>query len=131
MSKPLQTFKLLRGIHDESIIEVKDKDGNIISPAVKKTYKRGDVFQSSWDLLSLNGGGGAGRKFELVAGVPTAPQTGSSPSPQEGTPVVDHRATLEGMNLEELRAFAEAEEIPLQGVKTKAAIIDTILAFGQ
>jgi hypothetical protein len=124
-----QTFKILRGTHDESIPEQRDKDGNVTHPGVKRTFRAGDVFESEYDLLKLNAPGC--QKFALLSGqvpVQTLPQEPAQPA---ATPAVTTkegiRSTLEGMSVKELRDMAAAEEIDVTGLSRKEDLINALV----
>lgn len=120
-------------------------------------YLKGTVFESDKDMLVHNAPGHK-PKFErvddgtpvdepvvLTGGkspaapaqpnppkpTPASPSTPPKPAPSTPTPpknTVDHGATLESMDVRELKAFAEAEEIDLKGASTKADMLRVLKA---
>lgn len=118
-------YRLLHGTHDESIPELRDKDGKIVQEGVKVRYKRGDVFESEYDLAKPEHNGGlkgqtapinpAFRKFELInddgSAIVSAPTDG-----------------LENNTVKELQEIAMEEELDLDemGLTRKADIIAAI-----
>lgn len=120
-------YRLIRGKHHEG--GQKLKDGTEV-PLV--TYNAGDIIESDRPLTELNGDRVEAMKFELVteegqpvrAGKKTKRRSKSTP-----TQTVDEVAlgdSLGEMSIKQLRAFAEEEEIDLEGVSKKEDIINTI-----
>jgi len=94
----MMTFEVTGGLHVEP-------DGRI--------YKRGDRFQSRLEMDKL-----FGIKFRRT-------DAGDS-SPTAAAPEVEEFGDIEAMTLEELRQFAEGEEIDLGDAKKKADVLRVI-----
>lgn len=139
-AKPTKKYRLNDGYH---------VGPDPVNPAVDRTYERGDIIESPTDLTFMNVPGYK-PKFEKVidenspalpsgaaifdpaketiqqfaermgggsftAGVPTQPSS-SSPTTVE----------LDGMNADQLRKYAEAEEIDIKGAKTKEQLLAVV-----
>ncbi len=137
---PVRRYRVLAGKHVEG--KTVDQDGN----KAQIVYRRGEIVETHKDLLRLNHPNAP--KFELVeddgrpqrdpvaqaitpltsqpqATTPTQPAAPATPAPTAATR--RGTETLDGMNVKELRQFAESEEISLKGVPdNKEAIIKAI-----
>lgn len=144
-SKPtvkLRKFRLLEGFHIGP---------NPDDPKVDRTYARGDIVESPTDLTFLNVPGFK-PKFEKVhedgvtepgtfafdpnketieqfaermrSQMSIGPGQGTSSTASASATVTD----LDGMNADQLRKHAEAEEIDVKGAKTKEQLLAVIKA---
>jgi hypothetical protein len=113
-------FRLLCGKHHEG-----DANG------AQRTYVRGDVFDSPYNLLKFNSL--ESKRFEVVPDstplvhneVKKPPAEPNLETPQAG-PATEN--TLDSMTVTELRTLAEEEEIDLGNASRKDQIIQAIRA---
>lgn len=108
-SLPIRTYRLLRGGHMEN-----DPQG------IERVYKRGDVFESTSDLLRFNAGPNS-MKFEEIG----IPPVVTKPAVKSAAP----SSELTSYTIEELKMIADDEEIDISACTTKTEV-ETALQDG-
>lgn len=118
----MPTYRLLRGRHDESVIEKRDpKTNEVIREGVKKTYAKGDVFFTENNNLERHNVPQQ-PKFERLADTDI---TGSVQEAPEA-PIADGLPDLNGMSVAQLKQLAADEAINIDGLSRKADLIEAI-----
>lgn len=133
--KKLRRYRLMAGLHVEGSNIKLGPDGQPEKP--RKTYRSGDIIETTTDLCRLNGPGPMTPKFLLVGSAEDTRAQEEKESQEllkdevteeEEFSAVDDDSidTLSAMNLRELRQFAESEEIDLEGLTKKVEIVKAI-----
>lgn len=118
-------FRVLAGKHAE-----KDKEGTL------RVYSRGEVVDSKSDLSKLNSRGA--EKFEKIdepsvkanPGTPAAQLHGRPPVADVPRDELTKRlhADLDKMSNDQLKKYAETEEVDLKGAKTREEMLKVLKA---
>lgn len=141
--KPVWWFELLVGGH---IQDAYPERRNKLGKPVEIQYRAGDVFQSTSWLVGMNGTGGMQPKFRLLSDSEVRMRLAQNEAPQANLPPVQSAPpqapaqppaptrppfgadTIDAMTYDELRKFAEGEEIDLRGAKTKVDALKAVKA---
>ena len=108
-------FKLLSGRHTEN--DPTGKIDPVTKLPVSVTYKAGDVFASKSDLDKRFNQPPMSIKFERIHETPVAAAQQAAISD-----------TLDAMTVEELKAYAESEELSLGKAKTREEMVKVLRA---
>lgn len=118
----MPTYRLLRGRHDESIVEKIDpKTNEIIRAGVKKTYAKGDVFFTENNNLERHNVPQQ-PKFERLSDSDITGQVQDAPE----APISDGLPNLNAMSVAQLKQLATDEAINIDGLSRKADLVEAI-----
>jgi hypothetical protein len=132
-AEPRYRFRLLSGTHHEAKWDMTSR------PSIDRgrTYYQGEVIETDNDLSIFNGRGTASPKFALLSpetetvaeaaarGFNTIHKNAPTKSPPEPAGP-SNKDMLDTMTVNELRKFAEDEEIELGDAKTKEQILKVV-----
>lgn len=120
----MPTYRLLRGRHDESVVEKRDPKTNEVTRAgVKKTYKPNDVFFTENNNLERHNVPKA-PKFERLSDKDITGQAQDAP---EETMLSDGLPNFDTMTVPQLRQFAGENAINIDGLSRKADLVEAIV----